>query len=83
MTVLRTKTFVSTKAELLDERVNEFIETLNPINNIQIQPFLSTTSVGNPSRGLSAAYFVGCQILYYDDVEVQYQMDIFEGGEFQ
>ena len=82
MKVLRTKTFISTNAELLDEKVNNFLEKLFAQDNFpaKIEPFMGVTSVGNPSKALSPAYFVGVHIEYYEETEVQQQLDIFQGG---
>lgn len=80
--VLRTKTFVSTNVELLDKKVNDYIEKLYCRNceDVSVEPVLSVASVGSlhgPRSALSPAYFIGCQITYYDNVEVEQQMDMF------
>lgn len=86
MKVPRVKTFVSTNAELLDKKVNNFLEKIWAEDRwrgmIDVRPLMSVASVGDPKKALSPAYFVGCQIIYLEEAEVETQMDIFEGGEF-
>lgn len=80
MQVLRTKTFISTNAELLDKKVNNFLEKLYAEGNFSpwINPFMSAASVGSPGKAISPAYFVGVLIEYYEETEIQQQMDIFQ-----
>ena len=75
MKILRIKTFNSTNAELLDKRVNLFLEELQTKEGfvfVKIEPFMAASSVG--SGPLKSALFVGCQIQYYEEAEVTTQM---------
>ena len=75
MKILRIKTFNSTNVELLDRKVNLFLEELQTKEGfifVKIEPFMAATTVG--SSPYKSAVFVGCQIQYFEEAEVTTQM---------
>ena len=62
----KVKTFVSTKAYLLDEAVNTFLENENYAFIDSITPFMSSSTAGYPApnKRLEPVIYVGCQITY-------------------
>lgn len=64
MLVARIKTFVSTKAELLDEKVNDFIATL-PDDSYDISaPCISYTCING-----KGAYMICCTVCYQEEIK--------------
>ncbi len=53
------KTFITTKAEYLDEKVNKWFEENSPIVWYEITPYLSYTSIKD-----KGSYMVGCTIIF-------------------
>ena len=53
------KSFVSTKADLLDEKVNKWLEENPDIIWYDIHPYLSYTSLRD-----KGAYMIGCTIIF-------------------
>lgn len=76
----RVKTFVSTKADLLDEAVNTFLENEDYAFVDSITPFMSSSTAGYPTKRLEPVIYVGCQITYsvmiMEPSEDQIVMDI-------
>ena len=66
--IMQIKTFISTKGELVDERVNGWIaeesEKGSIVSIYDIKPFLSYTTIKD-----KGAYMVGCMIEYLKVVE--------------
>jgi hypothetical protein len=63
--ITQIKTFISTKAELLDKKVNRWIREEESIACIlEIRPFLSYTTIRD-----IGAYMVGCTVEYLKFVE--------------
>lgn len=83
MLVIRVKTFVSTKAEYLDERVNDFIKNVyNEGGSIKdVRPFLSCIDKSAKATMYKPVTYVGCQVTYFIKKEVQHQetFDLFSG----
>lgn len=52
------KTFISTKAELLDEKVNKWLKE-NNVDWYHIAPYMSYTTIKD-----KGAYMIGCTIIY-------------------
>ena len=60
MLVTRVKTFVSTKAELLDQKINDWIDHSDDIFSFHLtQPSISYTSIKD-----KGAYMICCQVKY-------------------
>lgn len=53
------KSFISTKAELLDEKVNEWLAENPNIIPERIVPYMSYTSIKD-----KGAYMVGCTVIF-------------------
>lgn len=53
------KTFISTKAELLDEKVNKWLNENQDIEWFEIVPYMSYASIKD-----KGAYMIGCTIMY-------------------
>ena len=53
------KTFISTKAELLDEKVNKWLEENSDIEWYEIKPYMSYASIKD-----KGAYMIGCTIIF-------------------
>lgn len=53
------KSFISTKAELLDEKVNKWLEEFPGIYWYEIVPYMSYTSLKD-----KGAYMIGITIIY-------------------
>lgn len=83
MMVTRVKTFVSTKAEYLDERVNEFLDHIYSEGACvdDIRPFLSCIEKSAKATTYKPITYVGCQITYVIEKEIQHQetFDLFSG----
>ena len=63
--ITQIKTFISTKGELLDERVNKWMAEEESIAYIlEVRPFLSYTTIKD-----KGAYMVGCMVEYVKFVE--------------
>lgn len=56
----RVKFFVSTKAELLEEKVNKWLEEHEEVDVLSIQPFMSYSSIKD-----KGAYMIGCMLHYF------------------
>ena len=64
-TITQIKTFISTKTELLDKKVNKWIrEEESIVCILEIRPFLSYTTIKD-----KGAYMVGCMVEYVKFVE--------------
>ena len=58
----KVKFFVSTKAELATEKVNEWLEeNEDSIDILSFQPFMSYTNINN-----KGAYMIGCMVSYME-----------------
>lgn len=69
----KVKFFVSTKADLATDKVNEWLEEHeNEIDVVSFQPFMSYTGLNN-----KGAYMIGCMISY---LEVPREDDAEESG---
>ena len=64
----RVKFFISTKAELLEEKVNNWIEETEKNNQVvviqAIEPIMSYTTIRSKDRD-TGAYMIGCMIHYH------------------
>lgn len=61
--ILQTKFFITTKADLLTEKVNKWIqENWDKVYAVDVKPIMSYTTINN-----KGAYMIGCVIEYYTD----------------
>lgn len=84
MKIIQTKTFVSTKAELLDQHINEFLKNIDPDDVCTVWPVMGGSSASylkSGVQGIKPTYYIGVQILYWKDVETEKQLDIFQKGD--
>ena len=62
---MKTKFFITTKADLATEKVNQWLEeNAADIDIRDIRPFMSYTCIG-ASKG---AYMIGCMVIYEDSL---------------
>ena len=81
MKIIQTKTFVSTKADLLDQYINNFLETINAEDICTVLPIMGGSSASYSKGGvpgIKPSYYIGAQILYWKEVETEKQLDIFQ-----
>lgn len=57
--MIQIKSFVSTKAELLDEKVNKWLEENEDIIWYDVHPYMSYTAIKD-----KGAYMIGVTVLY-------------------
>lgn len=57
--MMQIKTFISTKAGYLDEKVNKWLEEHPDIKVTSITPYISYTSIKD-----QGVYMIGCTIVY-------------------
>lgn len=67
------KSFVSTKADLLDEKVNKWLEENPNIAFHSIIPYMSYTSIKD-----KGAYMVGCTIIFRQNLRDK-NIDVYRG----
>ena len=61
--ILQTKFFITTKADLLTDKVNKWIqENWDKVYGLEVKPVMSYTTINN-----KGAYMIGCVIEYYTD----------------
>ena len=67
----KVKFFITTKAELATEKVNEWLEeNEDAIDILDIKPFMSYTAIGEAQSSRDrAAYMIGCMVMYLENHE--------------
>ena len=79
----RVKFFISTKAELLEEKVNNWIEETEKNNQAVViqkfEPIMSYTTIRSKDRD-TGAYMIGCMIHYLIEEEIDGDLCIEDSG---